>query len=685
MSSSAIMSSSEPTVFIVDDDPAVRDALKFLLKSAGIRVETHDSAQSFLNTYLPQQKGCLVLDVRMPGMGGIELQKQLAMRQIRLPVILLTGYADVPMTVDAFKAGVFDLIEKPCDNEKLLKRIKEALAIDSEDHQETELAFLALASMNDGVITTDLAGTITYLNPTAEQLTGWQDAVARGRPFQEIFNAIDETTREAIGNLLLQSLGEEQEPTSDDNRILLIRRDGNEIPIERSLASIRDQAGNPIGTVILFQDATQARDLTRQLSYQAAHDPLTGLVNRREFERRLERALENSRERKSEHTLCFLDLDRFKIVNDTVGHTAGDELLRQISVLWSRRLRQRDTLARLGGDEFAVLLEHCPLDQGISIARDLVKVSQEFQFTWEDHNFFVGVSIGVTAISNAGKTTKQVLQLVDAACYAAKREGRNRIHIHYPDSEGNQPRNWVAYLDQALREDRMQLFYQDIEPVSQGQTGKHQQILLRMQSAGEDAVTMGMFLPANERAGLAPVLDRWVIRQVLQWLISDSGKLSQLHVCTFNMSRYTLEDRAFPVFLKRQLERHGIPAAKLCLAFGEATVTSNTGVSRRLLSALKSIGCQIAVDDVGSTPTGFFYLKQLPVDMLKIDGRLIRNILTDPVTHAIVKATNEISHIMGLETIAKGVDSTTLAEKVKTLKVDYLQGYHVARPVRLES
>jgi len=248
-----------------------------------------------------------------------------------------------------------------------------------------------------------------------------------------------------------------------------------------------------------------------------------------------------------------------------------------------------------------------------------------------------------------------------------------------------EPTNWVSYLDQALREDRLQLFHQVISPLVKDELKEHYQILLRMQSAGEDAVTMGIFLPAHERAGLAPVLDRWVIRQVLQWLVSGPEHILRPCVCAFNMSRYTLEDKAFPVFLKRHLDRYGIPGTKLCFAFTESTITGNTDRARRLLQALKDIGCYVAVDDFASTPSGFSYLRQMPVDFLKIDARLVKNAVSDSVAFAIVKSTNEIAHIMGIQTIAKGVDNTAIANKVRTLQVDYLQGYHIARPLRLET
>ena len=676
--------SAQQTVFIVDDDPAVRSALSFLFQSVDLHAETYDSAHSFLEAYNPTQSGCLVLDVHMPVMNGIELQEQLAARQANIPIILLTGYADVPTAIRAFKGGAIDLIEKPFDNEVLLKRVREALALSASNRQEPELASLTLASMGDGVITTDGSGTITYLNPTAEYLTGWRDADARNKSLLEVFNVVDESSREPLKNLLAPCLNGEPDTSDEDNRTVLIQRDGHETAIEKSLAPIRDQTGNIRGAVILFHDVTQARAVTRQLSYQATHDPLTGLINRREFEQRLERVLKNSQQRKLEHTLCYLDLDRFKLVNDAAGHAAGDQLLHKISLLWTKKLRQRDTLARLGGDEFALLLEYCPLDRGIEIAQELLKATQDFHLLWEEQIFHIGVSIGVTGITATSRTVHQILQVADAACYAAKRAGRNRLHVHHPGTDGEQRRDWVAHLDKALREDRLQLFHQLLTPMLKHQKG-HYQILLRMQGNAEEAVTTGTFLPAYERANLAPVLDRWMIRQILKWLNSDPKWLPQLRLCLVNMSRYTLEDKDFPDFWAQQLEQSGIPASKLCLAFSETTILSDLDGALRLLRALKTTGCRVAVDDFASTPSGFYYLRHLPVDFIKIDGRLIRAMVDDPVAFAMVKSSNEIAHIMGIQTIAKNVDDAAIMDKLRPLQVDYLQGYHVANPVRLES
>ncbi|NJN46599.1 MAG: diguanylate cyclase [Candidatus Competibacteraceae bacterium] len=469
------MADHEPTVFVVDDDPALLGSLSLLLKASGLRVSVHPSAEAFLDAYEPDQRGCLVLDIRLPGMSGLDLQDTLAARQIALPIIVLTGYADVPVTARAFRAGAFDVIEKPYEYPKLLQRIREALHIEPAGVKVNELAHLTLASLGEGVITANIEGKIEYLNPIAEYLTGWPLKEAWSKPLSEVFKVCDEITREPIAPthfLHQRAHDDDQDQTA---RMALIDRNGREYAIDESVAPIRAPNGTVLGTVVIFHDATQARATADQLAYQAAHDSLTGLVNRREFERRLHKALVSARDRNTEHVLLYLDLDRFKQVNDQAGHAAGDQLLCQIGDILANQLRQRDTLARLGGDEFAILLEHCPLDRGEQIAQDLCRAVQEYRLVWRDKTFSVGVSMGVTRILANNVNAGQVLQLADAACYTAKQQGRNRIHVHREEAERSQRWNWLSYLDRALKEDRLQLFRQSImalTPDSVGDTMK---------------------------------------------------------------------------------------------------------------------------------------------------------------------------------------------------------------------
>lgn len=687
---------AEPTVFIVDDDQAVREALGLLLKSVGLNAEVYASAPAFLSAYDPNRKGCLLLDVRMPGMSGLELQARLAERRIDIPIILITGHADVPMAIRAFKAGALDLIEKPFDNEAIVKRIKETLALETSERkaaarpeayfQEGELAHLTLASISDGIITISSSGRIEYLNPVAEHLIGWRNDEARGMFLAEVFKLLDENTQVPVNNLLERWLTEDQNSADEKGQSALVCRDGQELVIEKSLVPIRDRAGHTHGAVIIFRDATQARALSHQLFYHATHDFLTGLVNRREFERRLERALANAREANTEHALCYMDLDGFKGINDIAGHSAGDQLLRELSTLLQKKMRNRDTLARLGGDEFVVLLEHCPLGQAQRIADSLRQAVQDFRLTWEGRTFSVGISIGVTAI--AGNGLSEILQAADAACYAAKRQGRNCVHVYQRNategSERNGQEDWATYVGHALRENRLRLYRQSIVALDQGDTGEHYEILLRLEEPAGRLTSAARFLYAVERATLGSPVDRWVIDRTLAWLVKQPKRIMQLHTCAIKLSRHSLEDTELPNFLREQLNQSGIPPARFCFEFSETSVTADLERAKWLLEVLKALGCDIAIDNFASTPSGFSYLKQLPVDLVKIDGTLIKNMVDHSVDYAIVKSINEIAHAMGIQTVAKSVENAIMVDTLRTMGVDYLQGNYIAQPTRLE-
>jgi diguanylate cyclase (GGDEF)-like protein/PAS domain S-box-containing protein len=693
------------TVFIVDDDPALGDSLKLLLESAGLNAEVYPSAEAFLGAYTPDKKGCLVVDLCMPGITGLEMQTELTARQITIPVVLMTGHADVPMAIRAFRAGAADLIEKPFDNQAFLGRIKEVLVAEAaglgrgrqhalpelpEKALGEKLAHLTLASMSEGVITTDSAGTIEYLNPIAERYTGWRSPEAKGKRLEEVFVALEEMTRQPMENLFTPSEPQNRTSTEEARPMILIPRDGGELPIDTSVAQIRDRSRRLLGYVIMFHDATQARRAARQLTYYASHDSLTGLVNRREFERRLERALKSARENDSVHVLCYLDLDRFKVVNDTAGHAAGDQLLRQLGVLLRTRLRQRDTLARIGGDEFALLLEHCPLERAQTLADELRRSVQEFRFIWRNRVFSVGASIGVAVISATSKSASHTMQAADAACFRAKTRGRNLVQVHVRDDQAeagkmNPVVEWFTYLDKVLREHRLQLYRQAIRPVNDAPLpGGYYEVLVRMTGPSGDILPAAAFLPGAERRNLAADLDRWVIAKALALLEACPEDYDQLELCAFNLSRQLLRDETFPEFLDEQLARSGVEPSKLCFEFDETVVTNELPEAVCLLEALKAAGCRIAIDDFASTPPGFSYLKQLPVDFLKIDGRLVREILTSPVSCAMVKSIGEIARVMGIRTVAKCVENQAILDSLRELGMDYAQGYHVAEPVQFK-
>ena len=430
---------SNSTIFIVDDDSAVLSSLQVLFESVGLRVEVFDSGKAFLESINPLRKGCLIIDYSMPGMNGLELRAQLNKRHITLPTILLTGHADVPIAVRALKTGIVDVVEKPFEVQSLLQKVCDALASVSKPASGKATSSVdtlpapplaagrarqILTSMADGVIVTDRADRIEYLNPTAEKLTGWQHGEAWGRPAADVFKLLDRLEEAPADSPVQESDGD------DVNKYrVLVRRDGRTVTITRSAAQVRDDMGQEQGTVIVFRDITLTQRKIRDLTYAATHDPLTGLVNRREFMRRLEQTLKGGSRKSSAHALCYLDLDRFKYVNDTAGHHVGDVFLCRIAALLREKIRARDTLARLGGDEFSLILEHCPLPLAQRIAANLVETVERFRFDWEDKVLTVGLSIGVIAVDGSGRSIEQVLQAADGACYAAKRQGGARVYV----------------------------------------------------------------------------------------------------------------------------------------------------------------------------------------------------------------------------------------------------------------
>jgi len=432
-------------------------------------------------------------------------------------------------------------------------------------------------------------------------------------------------------------------------------------------------------------------EATSRLSYQAAHDALTGLPNRREFEVRLERALKTARDLNEEHTLCYLDLDQFKIVNDTSGHVAGDELLRQLAALLQARLRDRDTLARLGGDEFGVLLENCNLQQAQPIAELLRQLVKEFRFVWHDKSFAIGVSIGLVPITAESDGLSSLLSYADAACYAAKDRGRNRVHVYQAEDADLVKRQgemqWVTLITRALEENRMRLYVQPILPLHpHTEADTHYEILLRMLGDDGELVLPMAFIPAAERYSLMPSIDRWVIGAVFTafpalFPHAQDGK----SICTINLSGHSLCDEKFLDFIERQFNINQIPCAAICFEITETAAITNLTEAIRFIHALKAKGCKFSLDDFGSGLSSFTYLKNLPVDYLKIDGAFVKDMEIDPMDRAMVESINHIGHVLGLKTIAEYVESEIILDHLKQIGVDYVQGNWLIEPQPLST
>ncbi|MEH2031718.1 MAG: EAL domain-containing protein [Nostoc sp.] len=493
---------------------------------------------------------------------------------------------------------------------------------------------------------------------------------------------------------LLAKTAEERYQNGLVNHTILIARNGDEFAIDDSAAPIRASNGEIIGAVMVFHYVSRTRTLSRQLFWQASHDSLTGLLNRREFERHLQQTINDAKVHNQQHALCYLDLDQFKIVNDTCGHIAGDELLRQVTALFQGQVRKTDTLARIGGDEFGLLLNQCSLQQAQRVSNTIRQKVQELRFIWQEKLFTIGISIGLVMIDTQSKSVAHVLSLADAACYAAKNRGRNRVQVYQVDDvellRHKGEMEWVTRITQALEENRFCLYYQTIIPVLPTQIEEqHYEVLLRLQDETGALVLPMAFIPAAERYNLMHLIDRWVIRTLFttqgqhyrnSWNDYQSRNQPCNSIYAINLSGASINDDQFIEFLDEQFALHQIPPQMICFEITETLAISNLAKASLFISELRSLGCRFALDDFGSGMSSFTYLKNLPVDFLKIDSSFIRQILDSSIDLAMVEAINNIGHIMGLQTIAEFVESDAILEKIKGLGVDYAQGYSIAKP-----
>jgi diguanylate cyclase (GGDEF)-like protein/PAS domain S-box-containing protein len=553
--------------------------------------------------------------------------------------------------------------------------------------REKESAQITLQSIGDGVVTTDAEARVQYLNPVASDLTGWKLDDAVGRAIDEIFRGFHEETCEPIENPVAIAMRRNR-PIKSVRPALLIRRDGNELYIESTAAPIRDPVGNVTGGVLVFHDVSESRELNRRLSYAASHDILTELVNRREFETRLERALKSAKARETAYAVLYLDLDQFKIVNDACGHNAGDALLKQIGALLKSKIRWRDTLARLGGDEFGVLLESCTMDEALRTAENLREIIGEFRFVWDERTFRLGVSIGVVPITPATDDVASLLSAADSACAAAKDAGRNRVYNYQENDidlmKRRKEMQWAARISNALDENRFELFRQTIQPLqANAEQGAHYELLIRMRDEGGQLIAPGLFIAAAERYGLMTAIDRWVIQSAFRWLVSEADERERLALCSINLSGQSLADEKFLPFVIDQFQKSGLSGACVCFEITETAAIASYSQANRFIHALKEIGCRFALDDFGTGLSSFGYLKHFPVDFLKIDGSFVKEMLHDPIDREMVRSINEIGHLTGKKTIAEFAENAEIITMLRGMGIDFAQGYGVSEPKRL--
>lgn len=550
---------------------------------------------------------------------------------------------------------------------------------------ERERAQITLESIGDGVISTDVNGAIAYMNPAAEQLTRWRSEHAQGIPLAALFKLLDENAQDDGFKLIDRILGGELGNHSEHAK-LIQRADGSTVSVTLVGAPIL-HAGQVSGAVLVLHDMTRERQYLANLSWQTTHDSLTGLTNRREFECRLELVLQNLARQQGRHALLYLDLDQFKLVNDTCGHAAGDELLRHVCALLQAGLREGDTLARLGGDEFGILLENCPPDVAETIADGLRQTVQSLHFVWKGRPFLTTISIGLVHIHLAPVTIEGLLQAADMACYMAKEKGRNRVQVYHADDSELSLRfgemAWVQRLHVALEDNRFCLYAQEIAELgSTRDAAGHIEILLRLYDESGRMILPDSFIPAAERYGLMSSIDRWVVENVFR-IISECAARSPgrpMAVCAINLSGTTIGDEDFLAFLHEQFECYGVAPEMICFEITETSAIANLGSAIRFINDLKGLGCQFSLDDFCAGMSSFAYLKHLPVDFLKIDGSFVRDMLDDPINRAMVEVINHIGHVMGKRTIAEFVESPQIERALIEIGVDFAQGYTIERP-----
>ncbi|WP_460949866.1 EAL domain-containing protein [Pseudomonas marginalis] len=552
--------------------------------------------------------------------------------------------------------------------------------------QEKERAQITLESIGDGVITTDVDGAISYMNPAAEALTHWNSAQAQGLPLAALFNLLDDNAQ-PDGFTLIEHIVKGQLSGGSEHSKTIQRLDGSTVSVTLVGAPIR-RGGKVTGAVLVLHDMTQERQYIANLSWQATHDALTGLANRREFEFRLEQVLHPAAQQYGgRHALMFLDLDQFKLVNDTCGHAAGDELLRHICALLQSDLREGDTLARLGGDEFGILLENCPAAVAEKIAESLRHTVQSLHFVWKGRPFMTTVSIGLVHLGHTPTTLETSLRAADMACYMAKEKGRNRVQVYHADDSELSLRfgemAWVQRLHMALEENRFCLYAQEISPLGQTDGGDgHIEILLRLHDEAGRIILPDSFIPAAERYGLMTSLDRWVVENVFKiiarCLHERPGR--PMAMCAINLSGITIGDDDFLGFLREKFHTYAIPPGMICFEITETSAIANLGSAIRFINELKALGCQFSLDDFCAGMSSFAYLKHLPVDFLKIDGSFVKDMLDDPINRAMVEVINHIGHVMGKRTIAEFVETPQIEQALLEIGVDYAQGYLIERP-----
>lgn len=547
-----------------------------------------------------------------------------------------------------------------------------------------------LSRLDRAGIVTDPDGIVQYLNEPAARLIACSESEAVGKPINTVVKLGRSANGRHMESYVIKALAKAMAVPLDSDAVL-IRMDGTQVAVEGSVAPVQGRDNRIAGTLVLLQDVSQLRKIANSLTHEANHDALTGLMNRRAFQAHLETAFEGSLRRNESHALCYLDLDQFKVINDSCGHAAGDQLLSKVTEQLKSLLHANATLARLGGDEFGLLIQNAGLDEAVRFAEGILSAIKAFRFNWEGRIFTIGVSIGVTVMTRRSGDVKAVVSIADAACYAAKEKGRNRVQVFNPDDiELDQRQHEMRVLSRittALDENRYVLYYQPIIPVCACHDDRqHCEILVRMINADGTLVQPAQFIPAAERYNMMPALDRWIIKRVFEVFHKryPTRELKRTQQWSVNISGASLSCDGFFEFIRDQAARNEIEPPSICFEITETAAIADIQRVSKFLWGLRIDGFRVALDDFGMGMSSFSYLKSLPVDYVKIDGEFVKNILDDKVSLAMTEAIIRVAGVMGIQTVAEYVENIAILEKLREIGVSYAQGYGISEPISLE-
>ena len=681
-------------VLLIDDDEddfvIIRDML-FEVEDTHYKLEwvnNYETAQNYIWNNVDYD--IFLLDYRLGVYNGLELLKEMRKNCYNVPVILLTGQGDHEIDMEAMRLGASDYLNKnevgPSLLERSIRYAIERKKMEDELFQEKERAIVTLESIGDSVITTDINGDITHLNLVAEKITGWENDEVQNRPLFRAIKLLNDASKEFIQNPVFCAI-KENRIINLPNKTVLLNREGKEYAVEGTASPIHNRENVIIGVVLVLHDVTDNLELTRKIAYQANHDYLTGLANRLNFEKQLRALIDKAITSKQEHAMFYLDLDQFKIVNDTCGHFAGDHLLKQITALINK-LKETGIFARLGGDEFGIILENCSITKACKLADKICRLVKESRFIWEGRPFSIGVSIGVVMINSHSADIDYIMSAADQACYIAKEKGGNRYHL-YKDDDRELSRllgemQLMPVIAKAFQDNRFLLYYQPIVPVDNRSPAKWFEILLRMFDDEGEKIFPNSFLAALQRYNMMLEIDYWVINKFSTYFNDNYSNLCKKQFkFNINISGTALNDDHFLDFIQKQFSQYRVPPEQICFEITETIAIANFSHALQFMEKLKSIGCRFALDDFGSGLSSFSYLKYLPFDFLKIDGSFIKNVTENKIDSTMVKTINTVAHLMGIQTIAEFVESQVIQEKLQFIGVDYMQGFWIAKPAPL--